>query len=576
MKEKVINFDISADKLLDLAEAKLDAGEYLAALRFLHKSLELYGPGVDEYADLAEAYEGMEVFEQAADCWFQYLDLCAEEEAVDAYEGLAICYYNLGNEPQALYYYNKMVRDKYVSPSNNIELGELLGKPATRARFRVSWPPESADYSEEIDEGLRALRMGECAKAEECFQRIPEGSEYFVTAQNYLAVSYLLGGESKKAEEVCLAAMKAEPDNVQALSTYAAVLVEQERREESRVVAERLAKIETENPDELYKIATVCCENRLYKEAYEKFCILEDSVHYDRTLLFFKSVAALRSGKVKESLASMGKILDVYPDAEVARYYYGQIRAYAEGKDAEPEVSFFYRLPTSERDARVKLLKTLHGLPMADLQAYCTERDISELLRWCFDESDGQDAELQLLAVAVAVRADLRPFIADILLKSTVNDVIKIEAVYRVCERNREFECGIVIADIYRKIGYDKLEIGRAKRMKFVHAYALCFARYALFGDGRGEEYRAAAESMYTILEKEGKLDLAADADSLTAALYLSVSPNALQGGAELLQRLHADANTVSMILRTLQGEKLEEAAITQEEKTEDRADEAD
>ena len=112
MKEKIIQFDLSADTLLDVAEAKLDAEEYIPALRFLHKSIDLYGPAVDEYADLAEAYEGIEVYEQAIDCWFQYLDLCAEEEAVDAYEGLAACYYNLGNESQAMIYYKNTFRPK--------------------------------------------------------------------------------------------------------------------------------------------------------------------------------------------------------------------------------------------------------------------------------------------------------------------------------------------------------------------------------------------------------------------------------------------------------------------------------
>ena len=70
MEEKTITFDLSADKLLDMAEGKLDDGEFLGALRLLHKSLDLYGPGADEYADIAEAYEGMELYERAAHAWF--------------------------------------------------------------------------------------------------------------------------------------------------------------------------------------------------------------------------------------------------------------------------------------------------------------------------------------------------------------------------------------------------------------------------------------------------------------------------------------------------------------------------
>ena len=197
MKGKTIKFDLSADKLLDIAEAKLDEEKYLSALRFLHKSIELYGPAADEYADLAEAYEGIEVYEEAIDCWFQFLDLCTEEEAVDAYEGLAACYYNLGNETQAMIYYKKMITDKYFSPENNLELSGMFEKESEPpSRFHVSWPPQKADHSGELGEGLRLLREGQLQKAEELFEKVPESSQYYIAAQNYLAVTCLLEGDT--------------------------------------------------------------------------------------------------------------------------------------------------------------------------------------------------------------------------------------------------------------------------------------------------------------------------------------------------------------------------------------------
>ncbi len=546
MKGKSVKFDLSADKLLDIAEEKLDKEEYLPALRFLHKSIELYGPAVDEYADLAEAYEGIEVYEQAIDCWFQYLDLCAEEEAVDAYEGLAACYYNVGNEPQAMIYYKKMLSDKYFSPENSLDLNGMFDREESApARFRVSWPPEKADHTGELSEGVRLLREGQMQKAEETFLRVPKDSAQYPAAQNYLAVSCLLQGDSARAETICRALLETEPDNVQALSTYAAVLAEQERPQEGRAVAEKLAAIHTDNPDELYKIATVCCENHLYEEALEKFRILSGTVRYDRTLLFFKGVAALRCGKLQESLSAFGTILDVWPDAEVARYYYDAVREFSEGKTSLPDLGFFYRLPKAEREGRVRLLKALLSLPVAELHAYCTQTDLQPLLRWCFDEEDGQLPDLQMLALAVAERADMRSFLADVLLKSTVNDVIKVEAVYRICCRNRAFECGVVLANDYHKIGFDRLQTGRKKHKIFVQAYAQCIARFSLFGDGAGEEYRQAAQALYAAAESAGALD-GLKAENITATLYYAVSPFAKMRGDDVLRILKADPESVA------------------------------
>lgn len=563
MEEKVVKFDINSEKLLAIADARLDEGDYLSALRMLHKSLELYGAGADEYIALADAYDEMEIFELSAKYWFLYLDVCPEEEAVDAYEGLAACYYNMGNEPIALYYYNKMMRDKYVSPVNNMEMGELFEKQP-RPRFKVSWPPERADYSDDIDEGLRALKKGEYAKAHEYFSRVHPQSEYYFSAQNYDAVCSLLEGKTEDAEACCRNILRQDEDNVQALSTYAAVLAEQDRRDESYRTAVKLASLHTDNPDELYKIATVCCENGLYEDAFQKFSELEKTVSYDLTLLYFKAIAAFKGGRVRESLASFGKILDIYPDAAVARHYFREIRRYSEEGGAVPETSFFYRVPKQERDARAKLLAVLSELPLADLHAYCDETDITELLEWAFDESDGQEFELQLAASTVAVRARLDSFVRELLLDPSVNDLVKFEILRRLCARNRKDEFGAVVGDIYRLLPIEKLSVGRVKRAKFTEAYALCFSRFAPLGEGGSADFCLAAKEIYAALERDGLLSLASGAENLACAIYLTAVPQGVKKSRPLLQYLGADGKTVAQILSSVHGLAQEGAAAAE------------
>ncbi len=556
MEQKTIRFDLSADRLLDLADAKLDEGDPLGALRLIHKSLDLYGPAADEYAALADTYEEMELFELSAAAWFQYLDVCAEEEVVDGYEGLSACFYNLGNEGLASYYYKKMLADKYVTPENNMEMGELFEHAAaaqTAPRVRITWPPEHADYSQELDAGLRLLRKGDHEGAEREFLKIHPGSSYYAEACNYLAVSYLLSGKTDKAEECCLAALKEKPDSVQTLATYAAVLSEMDRKEESARIAHKLSLLPAEEPDELYKIATVCCENGLYEAAYEKFCKLEKIVGYDRTMLYFKGVAAFRCGKVKECLASFGKILDIRPNAAVVRYYFRQVRRWSEEGGAKPEMSFFCHIPDAEREKRVTLLKELDKMRPADARAYFQEDDSCELLEWCFDESDGREFELQMLAVSVALRAGQEWFVSGILLDPEVNDLLKVETVRRICRRNKGVEFGAVIANIYRKCAFDRLEVGREKHAKFLDAYALCFARFTLLGDADAERFRLAAQAVYGALEESEKLDLVKDTESLACVIFFT----AVGGGdgkdtKRVLQSMNADPQAVAEILGTV------------------------
>lgn len=567
MDGKVIQFDLGADELLDMADAHIEEGEYIAALRLLHRSLELYGPAADEYASLADAYEEMELYEESLDCWFRFLDLCTEEEKVDGYEGLAACYYNLGNEEDASYYYRKMLSDKYLSPSNNVEMGELLERPA-RSPLKVAWPPEKADHSEEIDAGLRALRTADFDTAEKSFRGVPAKSSYHSAAMNYLAVTYLLKGEPERAEEVCRELLEAEPENVQALSTYAAVLTELERPQDSRAVAEKLAKLPAESADELYKIATVCCENGLYAEAYDKFCRLERMVGYDRTLLFFKGVSAFRAGNVQESLATFGKLLDIYPEAAVARYYFRSIRTYAEEGGDVPETSFFYRLPRAEREARRSLLAELAKMRLADLRAYCRESDLTELLEWCFDEADAQDTEMQLLGATVASRAEYRNFCCNVMLSVHVPDPMKLEMLRILCLRNRSFSCGFVLGNIYREIDFTRLNVGRAKHAHFVAAYASAFARYGVPTGEDGEIFRRTAEAIYAALESHGWLALAEDEDSLACAIGLAAFASEGKMVRSLFGSSGRDATVVATILSALRDAATEaEVAAAEEQK---------
>ena len=92
-------------------------------------------------------------------------------------------------------------------------------------------------------------------------------------------------------------------------------------------LAERLIAIAPDAPDEIYKIATVCCENKLHAQAYKLFCKLPVEYEYDQTVLYFKAVSAFNCGKFEESFTAFDKIVTINPDAVTARFYYNASRA---------------------------------------------------------------------------------------------------------------------------------------------------------------------------------------------------------------------------------------------------------
>ncbi len=561
MKGKVIAFNSDENNLIRLAAKYSDEKNYYAALRMVHKKINLYGAEPDDWLFLAEICDEMDMYETSINYWFRYLAVCDEEDIADAYEGLAVCYYNIGNEPQSAYYYNKLLTvDKDIPPEGKMEIANMFARSA-KDMYKIVYPPEKADYSDDIDVGVKLLREHRYEDAKARLKRVHPASKQAPLAKNYLAVCHLVTGNSDDAEKECLEILEKNPNDVQAFATYCATLVEKQETAKSKQVAKKLCSISTENPDELYKIATVCCESGLHAEAYEKFSILENFVKYDITLLFFKAVAAFKSEQYDKSLKEMAKILNLFPNAEVVRYYYNELRSYIEGEGELPsDINYFYKIPQRERERRIKFLAVILEIRADDLKAYVKEFDLKPLLRWCFDEFDGQEPELQLLAIKIAIKADIKDFIEEILLDSTVNDVMKIELLQRIFERNKETEISVVLCDIFKSINFYRLYIGRAKNKIFVSAYSECVIKYCILGDDECAEYNVQVGTIYRLLEKNDKLHLISDQDTLACVIRLSICDKIDAEFDETVKLFHANPETVKDILKVLdEGENINE-----------------
>ena len=285
---------------------------------------------------------------------------------------------------------------------------------------------------------------------------------------------------------------------------------------------------------------------------------MEEIVRYDLTLIYFKSVAACKCGKYRESLEGFGKIIDVFPHAEVARYYYNAMRLYLEEGGQPPAVDYFYKLPKAERDKRVQLLAALSDVKSDELRRYGREYDLVPLFRWCFDEFDGQEPELQLLAVNVAVRAGEYGFLQEMFLDSTVNDVIKIETARKIFERNKDASIAVVLCDVFKQLEFVRLEVGRVKHKIFVSAYSMSTAKFCLLGNEHTHKFNRAAVKMYNILEEKNLLTLVTDKESLACAIFLFTR----KGKGDFkgaLESFRADETNVRTLLEAVrQGDKNE------------------
>lgn len=520
---KTDRIDLSADRLLSIAADAVEEHDYIAALKMLNKNAVLNGNDEDSFMLYAEAFDDMGLYEKCVNGWFKYIDYAGDAaDLAEAYEGIAVSFMNMGMDNFAAVYYNKLLieTDSTLSPENRQEIIEAFLK-SEKPPLRFAWPPRLADYSKELEQGVDFMRANEFENAVNEFSKVDEGSEKYLAARNYIAMCNVICDRNEQAEEECRNILKRDPDNVQALTTLAAVKSQQHKAEEAKELAYRLLEINPQDSEELYKIATVCCENGLHSQAYDVFCRLDERFIYDCSLLYFKAVAAYNCGKVDKSLEIFDTLLTIYPNAVTADYWHYE--ALAESKKPENErraFNYYYRLPKAECEANISFLTVFNSLSDKEAQKFCKEADVSGAIHWCFDEGDGNSSyELKILGGMTAIKAGQDDVVRDILLDSFLDDAVKLEMLSALVQQNREGEYGIVICNLYKRVTLVPLELGRNKKKIFLRGYGLAFSRFAMLASDYPYKLAASAELLYSKLEREKRLDVCRSVPALAAAI---------------------------------------------------------
>ena len=520
---KTDRIDLSADRLISIAGDCVEEHNYIAALKMLNKNAVLNGNDEDSYMLYAEAFDDMGLYEKCVNGWFKYIDYAgASADLAEAYEGIAISFMNMGMESFAAFYYNKLLMetDEQLTQQNRQEIIEAFlhsEKPA----LRFAYPPRLVDYSAELESGVEFMRKNDYDSAIGEFSKVDEESDKYVAARNYIAMCNVINDRNEQAEEECKAILRRQPENIQALTTLAAVKSQQNKSEEAKELALRLLKINPAEDEELYKIATVCCENGMHEEAYNIFCRLDERFVYDCSLLFFKAVSAYNCGKTSQCIETFDTLLTVYPNAVIADYWhYIALEEIKKEASERRTLQYFYRLPKDECETNVTFLSALNRLSESDAKKLCKEADVSSAIHWCFDEGDGNSTyELKLLGAMCARKCGMDDTLRDILLDAFLQDGIKLEILSELVERNSEGEYGVVVCNLYKKVTLVPINVGRSRKKTFLRAYGLVFSRFAMLEPEYPFMLSVATEKLYAKLLEEGRLDSCRSVPALAAAI---------------------------------------------------------
>lgn len=547
-EDGIRKLELSDEFLLDAAEKRYDAGDYMGALTMLNKRAGMYPPSADASALYADIYEAFSLWSPCADAWFRFLDTCNEADFGEGYEGLAYAFANMGDALRAELFYRRSYEASGETPPEFEFSGEgFEAEPGPRLRI-VHSDDGSVGDPELLRRGVLYIKSGDLTKAKEALSEIAPESADFPSACGLIAMCRLLTGDTAGAAEECERMLKYYPDNIHALTTYCAVLVAQERKEEAKEVGRKLAAMDSDQIEDLYRIATALCETGLDEEAYQKLTKLKKMQPYDDTVLWFHAVAALRSGRREEAIASLEVLTTVYPRKVIAMLYLERLRG-----EKEVSLSYFYRMPQEDYKELSDFLLMADGVAPEMAERLGGEKEVLRYIRLAFDQLEGRDQKLQQLAARVAIKCRCDEAVREILLDYEADELVKLSMMQSLVERNEDNSFGVVICNFYREFFTHKMEFEGRRPDQFLEAFAQVYSRYAITADDNERKLLYAAEDVnYTLVDADAE-DLFSEKEALAAAIYrearLSDGEHSIDAVAGLFG---ANVSTVKAILNFL------------------------
>lgn len=539
MEDKVNFLDTSEEFYMERAENRFERGDYLGTLKLLNERAERYDPSADASALYADVYEALGLYQLCADAWFRFLDTCNEADFQEGYEGLANAFLNMGDEMQSSVFVQKMF---------DADDGSFKA-PDMGPDLRLVHSDDGEDGEELLREGIESLRTGDLESARASFSEVKPESKSYSAASGLNAMCLLLSGDVEGAANECETLISHQPENVQALTTYCAVLGAMGKHEEAKKIGKRLSQMDTDSTEELFRIATALCETGLDEEAYEKLNKLKERIPYGEEILFFHAAASYRTGRLEEAISSLETMVLIDPRKAIARYYLERLREKRDDPEAEVPMGYFYRLPESERDFVCAFFKRILKTDQEQAAELGALPSAFEYFRIAFDHLDGRDEELQSLAAEAAVKSRCEKFVREILLDANVGMQIKIEILTALVARNEENSFGIVICNFYREFFTHELELG-GDCPPFLEAFSEVYTKYYLLNEDFEEKLLGAGEEVFESIEGTGTREFFEEKNALCAVIFREARlQNVRRPIEDIAEAFDADVKTVKRIL---------------------------
>lgn len=354
-KNNIITFERGADFYFDVGYRKIQKGNLKSALRYIEKAVKLkpndsflqfnYAGLLAELGDVNLSTEVLlhivnELDPNYDECYFglgcNYLQMQKIKKSVEYFvkylekdpEG------EFSEEAEDLLEMLNMIKDA----NNNLDDDEL----------------EKIYKLEE--EAINDLEVRDYKNAAQKFESVVTLLPNAVPARNNLSLAYYYLGETQKAIELAREVLNYEPYNIHANCNIAIFYKKMNLSNWVEKQIKCIKKLNTENPEYLYKIADTLGSLDKHEEAYKVYKKLLPLEPDNKLYTHYAAVAAYNTGRYNEGIKYWNKLYQLDKQNLITEFYINLAQQAMRKETSEEDnqyLPYVYQLPKEEINTRL-------------------------------------------------------------------------------------------------------------------------------------------------------------------------------------------------------------------------------
>lgn len=423
-KSNIITFERGADFYFDLGYRKIQTGNLKSALRYIEKAVKLK-PNDSfiqfNYAGLLAELGNIDLSTQILLHIVNELDPNYDE----CYFGLGCNYLQLQKIKKSVEYFSKYL-EKDPEGEFAEEAEELLEMLNMIKDANNNLDDEELEKIYKIEEeAIGHLEKRQYKAAVEKFELVVKLLPNAVPARNNLSLAYYYQGNFQKALEIAREVIGYEPYNIHANCNLAIFYNKLELASWMEKQVKTIKKLETENPEYLYKIADTLGSLGKHEEAYKAFKKLLGVESDNPVYIHYTAIAAYNSGKFNDSIRYWRKLIELDRQSMLPDYY----MRLAQGENHQP-LPYLYQLPKDEINKRLAITQSFIEGSRQQAQDLISEKQGQDavLFGMCFDPM--LIRKLAFNKVKRELLTESQIILRRLLLLPDIADEIKIETVF--------------------------------------------------------------------------------------------------------------------------------------------------